>query len=358
MVLDGFAWRQRRVLSPKGSYGFECRASWIREVVTTPSVVGRPAVVPFVLSGYRIEYYGRYSVGALPDYLEARNTMKIISWNMAHRHEPWRHLLNLNLDVDLALLQEAGEPPPDVAKRIGDNPAIEVDSAPWETMIVGCRPSFRTAIVKLSDRIEVDWIETKSLDTAGTGELVASWPGTLAVASVTPPSGEPVIAVSMYAPWVRAHALTRGTSIISDGSAHRIVSDLSTLIAKENGHRVLAAGDMNILRGYGEYGDEYWAARYRTVFDRMEIMGLPCVGPEFPNGRQADPWPDELPRDSRIVPTFHSNRKSPETATRQLDYVFASTELAESLTVQALNAPDKWGPSDHCQIEIELAPGA
>ena len=283
--------------------------------------------------------------------------MKIISWNMAHRREPWRHLLKL--DVDLALLQEAGEPPPDVAKRIGANhPAIEVDSAPWETMIVGCRPSFRTAIVKLSDRIEVDWIETTSLDTARTGELVVSWPGTLAAASVKPPSGEPIIAVSMCAPWAKAHALTGGSSIFSDGSAHRVVSDLSTLIAKENGNRVLAAGDMNVLHGYGEHGDEYWAARYRTVFDRMEIMGLPCVGPEFPNGRQADPWPDELPRDSRNVPTFHSNRKKPETATRQLDYVFASKELTDSLTVRALNEPEKWGPSDHCRIEIALAPGA
>ena len=52
---------------------------------------------------------------------------------------------------------------------------------------------------------------------------------------------------------------------------------------------MLAAGDMNILRSYGEHGDDYWAARYRTVFDRMEVMGLPCVEPEYPNGRQADP---------------------------------------------------------------------
>ena len=284
--------------------------------------------------------------------------MKIISWIMARKHESWRFLLDLDFDFDLALLQEAGEPPPDVAKLISANSAIDVDSAPWETMIVGGRPAYRKAIFKLSDRIEVDWIETKSLDTAITGELVASWPGTLAAASVKPPSGETVIAVSMYAPWVRSHARTGGNSIFSDGSAHRVVSDLSTFIANETGHRILAAGNMNILRGYGEYGDKYWAARYRTVFDRLEIMGLPCVGPEYPNGRQADPWPDELPRDSRNVPTFHSNRKRPETATRQLDYVFASRELTDSLSVRALNAPDEWGPSDHCRIEIEIAPGA
>ena len=80
--------------------------------------------------------------------------MKIISWNMAHRHEPWRCLLDMG--IDLALLQEAGKPPPDVAERIKANPAIEVDSAPWETMIVGGMTSYRTAIVKLSDRFEID----------------------------------------------------------------------------------------------------------------------------------------------------------------------------------------------------------
>ena len=49
--------------------------------------------------------------------------------------------------------------------------------------------------------------------------------------------------------------------------------------------------------------------------------------------------------------------RRPETATRQLDYVFASKELAGPLKVRALNAPEEWGPSDHCRIEIEFAEG-
>ena len=278
--------------------------------------------------------------------------MKIISWNLARRHEPWRCLLDM--DIDLALLQEAGKPPPDVAERIEDDPAIEVDCAPWETKIAG-RARSRTAIVKLSNRIEVEWIETKSIDTAEVGDLVASSPGTLAAASVTPPSGSPLIFVSMYAQWVKTHVRAGYRPIIfSDGSAHRLVSDLSVFIANEDGHRVVTAGDLNILRGYGEHGSEYWAARYQTVFDRMEVMGLGCVGPEYPNGRQTDPWPEELPLDSRNVPTFYHSRQSPETATRQLDYVFASRELAGPLKVRALNAAEEWGPSDHCRIEIEF----
>ncbi len=279
--------------------------------------------------------------------------MKIISWNMKQKHDSWRSLLDM--DIDLALLQEVGKPPRDIVERIEADPVIEVDSAPWETMIVGSRTKYRTAIVKLSDRISVDWIEAKSLEAAEDRELVASWPGTLTAVVVKPPSGEELIAVSMYAPWVQVHTQARSSSIFADGSAHHVVSDLSTFIAKKRGHRVLAAGDLNILRGYGEHGDDYWAARYKTVFDRMEAMGLPCAGPEYPNGRQADPWPPELPRGSRNVPTFYHNQQSPESATRQLDYVFASTELIDSLKVRALNTPDEWGPSDHCRIEIEFA---
>ena len=225
-------------------------------------------------------------------------------------------------------------------------------------MIVGGRAKFRTAVVKLSDRIGIDWIEVKPIDAAKAEDLVTSSAGTLAAALVTPTSGSPLVVVSMYAQWVRTHPRSGPKILFSDGSAHRIVSDLSAFIANKDRHRVLAAGDLNILRGYGEYGNRYWGGRYKTVFDRMEVMGLPCVGPEYPNGRQADPWPGELPRDSMNVPTFHSGRQLPETATRQLDYVFASTGLANSLTVRALNTPETWGPSDHCRIEIDLVEGA
>ena len=184
---------------------------------------------------------------------------------------------------------------------------------------------------------------SETLQMAESRELVVSWPGTLAAAVITPPSGKPVIVVSMYAQWVKTHAKASKGFEFSDSSAHHVVSDLSTFIAKRDGHRVIAAGDLNILRGAGENGNKWWEARYKTVFDRMETLGLPCVGPECPNGRQAEPRPRELPRGSKNVPTFHPARKKPETATRQLDYVFASTELAPSLKVKALNEPGEWG---------------
>ena len=128
---------------------------------------------------------------------------------------------------------------------------------------------------------------------------------------------------------------------------------------------------------YPEEGTEgdvgvYWDIRHAHVFAEVTfegdgtfayfaVHGVPgAVAEKCGNDGvdAADPWPDELPRDSSTVPTFHSNRQRPETAARQLDYVFASTELADSLRVRALNAPEEWGPSDHCRVEIELPDGA
>ena len=159
----------------------------------------------------------------------------------------------------------------------------------------------------------------------------------MTAAKVIPDDREPFVVVSMYAPWTRPHESTRHNRIISDASAHCVVSDLSAF--NPNDHRILAAGDLNILHGHGEHGNEYWAGRYGPVFSRMEALGLTFVGPQFPNGRQADPRPAELPPESKNVPTYHSVRQTPETATRQLDFVFASKDLAGSVKVRAINHP-------------------
>ena len=137
------------------------------------------------------------------------------------------------------------------------------------------------------------------------GDFVVSRPGTVTAARVFAPGVDPFVAVSMYSLWESPHSSTNSSWIVSDASAHRVVSDLSAFIGTQHGHRILAAGDLNILHGHGEGGSRYWAQRYQTVFDRMEALGLEFVGPQAPGGRQADPWPDELPPGSRNVPTYY-----------------------------------------------------
>ena len=273
--------------------------------------------------------------------------MKIISWNIAHRSQLWWKLLDA--DADIALLQEACEPPSELAVR------FDIDDAPWRTAGAGLKRHWRTVVVGLNPRIRLHRVATLPLAEAGPGDFAVSRPGTLAVAEAENlDTGERVTVISMYAPWDRTHASTNSRWIFADASVHRLISDISVLIGSQNGHRIVAAGDLNILYGYGENASSYWAERYRVIFERFSAVGLEFVGPQYPFGRQADPWPEELPLASLNVPTFYTSRQSPATATRQLDFVFASVCIAGRVKTMALNKVEEWGDSDHCKIDIEL----
>ena len=141
--------------------------------------------------------------------------------------------------------------------------------------------------------------------------------GQAVVAEIVAGGGEAFFAVSMYGVWERPHELTRSTWIVADGSVHRLISDLSALVGQQYGHRILAAGDLNILRGYGEGGSMYCASRYETVFARMKALGLPFVGPQAPGGRRAElaaraadraaAGVDRRDQDGCVAPRGHQN---------------------------------------------------
>jgi exonuclease III len=276
----------------------------------------------------------------------ANPALRVVSWNINRRAEAWRCLTRSTADV--ALLQECVAPPDDVAGK------VDVDDQDWHTQ--GMRRPSRVAVVGLSDRVELRRWPPRQFGEADVGEIVVSRPRTLAVADVAiDATNEVVTLVSMYGIWEEPKSLRRSSWIYADGTVHRLISDLSALIGHEKGHKVIAAGDLNILRGSGENGSPYWRTRYATVFERMEALGLPFVGPQSPNGQQADPWPKELPKDSLNVPTHRPRANQSESAYRQLDFVFASESLTERVRVRALNRAEEWGPSDHCRVQIELS---
>ena len=267
--------------------------------------------------------------------------MKIVSWNINRQEGAWKELVNSQYDI--AMIQEATPPPPGLID------SSRISPGEWRTAGTAKR-NWRTAIVKLSDRVNIDWIACKPLEEAGNEDLAVSRMGTIAAARVTQEGQKPVILFSCYAAWEYHY---KSSEIFADGSAHRIASDLSSFISRDN--LMLAAGDFNILHRYGEHGSKYWSERYASVFDRMEAIGLPFAGPQSPNGRQASPRPKELPEGSKDVPTYyHTRQKSPDEATRQLDFVFCSDKLHSNLHTLAQNEVDDWGPSDHCRIDISL----
>ncbi len=270
--------------------------------------------------------------------------IKILSWNIAHRDECWEEVLKS--DYDIALLQEAHEPIMTIADDVLINPGE------WRTAGYSNR-NWRTAIVKLSDRVNIEWINCKSIENAKEDDLAVSRTGTLAVAKITSiDGGEPLIIASCYTVWEKPMSTIKSDEIYSDASAHRLISDITGLMGAQRKHRILLAGDFNILKYYGEHSSKHWSDRYSSVFDRFEAIGIPFIGPAYPNGRQAQPWPEELPKESSCVPTYYHNRQTVATATRQLDFVFASKGL--DMTVRALNGIEEWGPSDHCKLEIKV----
>jgi hypothetical protein len=223
--------------------------------------------------------------------------IKLLSWNIAHR-DVWADLTSACVDV--AMLQEVGAPPTGIdAEIIPGGEGSLWRTAGWE------RCDWRTAIVQLSDAVRLTPRPTVPLHvTTGNADFGVSREGTITAADVIFEGRTRFTAVSVYAKWERP--LGRYRPIWADSSAHRLLSDLTPLLWDQRRHPVIVAGDWNILYGYGygEHGDPIYRDRYATVFDRARALGLRLVGPFHPNGRQAAPWPPELPTESLCVPTY------------------------------------------------------
>ena len=79
------------------------------------------------------------------------------------------------------------------------------------------------------------------------------------------------------------------------------------------------------------------------MWDRMQALGLEFLGPQEPHGRQAESDPDDVPPDTKNVPTYYRTGTGPETALNQLDYAFASRGFHEKVSVRAMNEVEEWG---------------
>ena len=290
--------------------------------------------------------------------------IKVVSWNIAKRHEPWRELLRM--DADVALLQEAGDPPWDVREQVIAGSWEHYDSHGvyssdhrqyWPNLYDRwCR------VVKLSNRVDVQWLkQVPPVAGAPPGTIPTSGIGTIAAALVTPiDSGlEPFVVVSMYGRWIGSYPPPgkRNGLSMPDTAIHRIISDISLFAGAEDPstHRVLAAGDLNLDYGWRDDNISWYGRRAKVVWDRFDVLGFEYLGPQHPNGRMADRRPEHLPDDTRNVPTFRTNFMSPMTAQLQLDHAFASKGFHDGITTRALNCVCQWGSSDHCRVVMEIS---
>ena len=148
-------------------------------------------------------------------------TMRLISWNIARRADPWRLLVS-DPSIDIALLQEATPPPSDVACHVWP----ELQSDAWSAGYTQQR--FRTAIARLSSRVVMWGRRTTELGSTDPEALQASRDGSLTVANVEW-DGETITCISAYGAWQNVlHDAPRARPVIfADGAVHRLISDIS-----------------------------------------------------------------------------------------------------------------------------------
>ena len=294
-------------------------------------------------------------------------SMRLICWNMGYKAASWECLAANEVQADVALVQEGCNPPAHLGSHVVIGPEEHWNPETWNgCWWKGLFPRLcdrRTMVTKLSDRAQVEWFKQVGPISGVKEDMIAvSGICTIAAARVVPlDSGtKPFIAVSMYARWIAPHpsAARKFKVGYPDGSAHRIISDLSAFIGDvdPSTHRLLVAGDLNMIYQSSDHDPLAIDERCDGVFERMKVIGLELVGPQFPAGRRADrtPMAYHEPPDSKNVPTYYTTGESPETATRQLDYVFASRGFHKSVRARAVNGVHEWGPSDHCRILIDV----
>ena len=281
--------------------------------------------------------------------------IRLVSWNIGARIAPWHCLAKMaeRGEADVALLQEAGNPPDGLEYPLRYEDGAFRDRSGYDRWPL---------VVQLSDRVEVEWFRQVPLwSGVGEREIGVSDIGTLAAARVAPRGRlhDAFVAVSMYARWTRAHPSTgKRPGFSADLSAHRILSDMQTFIdyADPSRYRILAAGDLNLI--YTATGRGPWFERERTVWDRFEALGMEFLGPQAPNGRQPAAYQPGTSADTGNVPTYYTaQQKGAANAVRQLDYAFASRGFHETVTARALNGIDEWGPSDHCRLLLDVRTG-
>ena len=223
--------------------------------------------------------------------------IRVLCWNIGLREKPMQVLTDSGCDV--ALIQEA---------------PLCVDSWEQEHYDRGAR------ICRLSNRVDVIGFRNIPLGRRpGPDEFAVSAAGTIAAARIIPENGLHFIAISLYARWEKPHPDTPTTWGVgyADAMAHRAISDLSAFIGHKDPatHRILVAGDFNLIHGATEQNHLALPERDRSVFARLQSLGFEFVGPQHPNGRMTSPTPQGAFR--RIRRTFQRTTPHASSQARQ-----------------------------------------
>lgn len=239
--------------------------------------------------------------------------VKIATWNMGY----WQHtektkqawdFLDKTISPDIALVQEAVP----ISNRMG---------------LIGTGRQFSGSLI---DNETIIWQEIGGKRKWGSGILTKTFPlrevhfknshpGSVIVAEVLLPNNSVWTCISLYG------LLDHGYSITT---LHRIFSDLTLILDGKMGKRLIVlGGDFNASL---QWDKKQRGESHRIMFERLENFGLiNCLNIFHPEP----------------VQTWRSNRGD---TPWQLDYLFASKELRDSLiSCDVENKPEVHGFSDH-----------
>lgn len=259
--------------------------------------------------------------------------LRIGTWNVnfwqrrANQESSWRFLDEV-VKPDLALLQEC-VPPPERQPVVYREGGIS-ESRRWGSAVV----SYGADLEPIT--------EVKSRHGRGTLPLLGTHPGSVAVAEAQIAGADPIVVVSAYGVLDEGYAIT---------TVHRILSDLTPLIDSPFGRRLVIGGDLNCstqLRPPDR-------ARHANLFERVRGLGLIDLLEETQD--QREPIPDCICDDAPSCGHVQTHRHPQSKVPWQMDYLFASREIAAQLVAcHPVDGgdPDPWDLSDHCPVVAEF----
>jgi len=270
--------------------------------------------------------------------------IRFATWNLSHavkrsrekRENAWRHLANLGIDV--AMVQEAGQP---IKSAITSIVGPKQESRDWATAVVSYGPQLR----ELDQPIRPSWNRKVEFTIPE-----AARDGTLAIAMVDVSDGQPIVAVSLY-----------GMLRYADQSVLRAASHILPIFDTALRSRVILAGDLNIHTHSNDKSERRRAVPILGVLESFGLVDLVKYSMEkgvFTQGDQRELQPCPCgSADCHHVRT-HRHPQHAKGAMANNDYMYATTDLVERLEAfQILNGDldESWRHSDHAPMIARIA---
>lgn len=274
--------------------------------------------------------------------------MRVVSWNLnratwnsrrrcatgdEHARRAWTEIAELGADV--ALVQEAPPPPPDLERPATGTIPAGVEPEDWRSL-PGPRRWWSTAIASWD-------LPVAPIEDEARHPLAVTHKGAYA-AGFVPWRGGRLIVVSVYAlwdyDWIHKDG---GKPVYSETSLHRTLSDLTPILdVHRNGLSVVIGGDLNASTQFGEPA----RSAYRVVHDRLSSLGLQNI-----SVRPADDVLDGCPC---VDDPCRHIRSLEGTRPFQDDYIYASADVAATARLMPVERTEGMEfVSDHFPVVIE-----